>query len=73
MFADILNDMYERADLERSIRAVLFCVSVMLGTFAATRRVESISEGRHESTDPNAAYPLMVDFIVGGIRAVMEQ
>lgn len=72
MFADTLRDMYGQADSERSIRAIVFCVSVMLSIFAATRRVEAISEGKYNSANPNDSYPLMLKFIAGGIDKVMQ-
>jgi len=71
MFADALRDIYGHKDSEKSIRAIVFCVSVMLSTFASTRRVEAISEGKYKTADPKAAYPLMLKFIVGGIEQVM--
>ena len=72
MFADALRDLYGHTDSEKSIRAIVFCISVMLGTFASTRRVEAISEGKYDSGDPNDAYPLMLKFIAGGIDRVMS-
>jgi len=72
MFADTLRDMYGHQDSERSIRAIVFCVSVMLSIFASTRRVEAISEGRYDSADPNGSYPLMLRFIASGIDGVMS-
>ncbi|RBP16909.1 TetR family transcriptional regulator [Roseiarcus fermentans] len=71
MFADTLRDMYGQTDSEKSIRAIVFCISVMLSIFASTRRVEAISEGKYDSADPNDAYPLMLKFIAGGIDKVM--
>lgn len=71
MYADTLRDMYGQSDPEKSIRAIVFGVSVMLSIFASTRRVEAISEGEYDSADPNDAYPLMVRFIAGGIEKVM--
>jgi AcrR family transcriptional regulator len=71
MFADTLRDLYGQKDSEKSIRAIVFGISVMLGMFAATRRVEAISEGKYDSVDPNGSYPLMLKFIVGGIERVM--
>lgn len=71
MFADTLRDIYGQSDSEKSIRAIVFGVSVMLSIFASTRRVEAISEGRYDSSDPNDAYPLMLKFIAGGIDKVM--
>jgi AcrR family transcriptional regulator len=72
MFADTLRDMYGQTDSEKSIRAIVFGVSVMLSIFASTRRVEAISEGRYDSADPNDAYPFMLKFIAGGIHQVMS-
>lgn len=71
MFADTLRDIYGHEDPEKSIRAVVFCISVMLSIFASTRRVEAISEGRYGSADPNEAYPLMLKFIAGGMERLM--
>jgi AcrR family transcriptional regulator len=72
MFADTLSDIYGHADPEKAIRAILFCASVMLGAFAATRRLEAISEGRY-SSGPNDTYPLMLKFIAGGIEKIMTE
>ena len=72
MYADALRDMYGQTDSEKSIRAIVFCVSVMLSMFASTRRVEAISEGKFNSADPSEAYPLMLKFIAGGIDQVMK-
>ncbi len=71
MFSDTLRDLYGQSDSEKAIRAIVFCISVMLGMFASTRRVEAISEGRYHSADPNESYPLMLKFITGGIERVM--
>lgn len=73
MFADLLSDMYDQPDMEKSIRAILFCASVMLASFAATRRLEAISEGRFSNSGPNDAYPLMLKFIAGGIEKIMTE
>ncbi len=73
MFADTLRDMYAHKDSENSIRAIVFCISVMLGVFASTRRVEALSDGKYQSANPNDAYPLMLKFIVGGIESVMAE
>lgn len=71
MFAETLKDIYGHTDPEKSIRAIVFCVSVMLSIFASTRRVEAISDGRYDSADPNGSYPLMLKFIAGGIEKLM--
>ena len=73
MFADTLGDMYGQGDTKKSIHAILFCASVMLGAFAATRRLEAISEGRYDSSGPQDAFPLMLEFIVGGIEKIMAE
>lgn len=72
MFADTLRDIYGHKDSEKSIRAIVFGIAVMLSLFASTRRVEAISEGKYDSADPNDAYPLMLKFIAGGIDKVMS-
>jgi AcrR family transcriptional regulator len=72
MFADTLRDLYGHKDSEKSIRAIVFGIAVMLSLFASTRRVEAISEGKYDSADPNDSYPLMLKFIAGGIDKVMS-
>jgi len=73
MFADTLKEIYGNQSPERAIRAIVFCVSVMLSIFASPRRIEAISEGKYQSADPNDTYPLMLKFIVGGIERIMEE
>jgi hypothetical protein len=66
MFADTLRDLYGHKDSEKSIRAIVFGIAVMLSLFASTRRVEAISEGKYDSADPNDSYPLMLKFMPAG-------
>ena len=72
MFADTLRDMYGQTDSEKSIRAIAFCISVMVGIFASTRRVEAISEGKYDSANLKSSYPFTLKFIAGGIEELMS-
>ncbi len=72
MFADALKDIYGHTDELKSIQAVVFCISVMLGAVAAPQRVQSISDGKYEINDLKDTYPRMLRFIAGGIRSLME-
>lgn len=71
MYAETLADMYGHENPQRAIKAILFCASVMLGSFAATRRLEAISEGRYDSSGPSDDHPLMIQFIAAGIDRIM--
>ncbi len=71
MFADVLSDIFKQADPRRSIQAVLFCASVMLGSFASTRRLEAIADGRSRLPASNDTYDLMLKFITSGIASIM--
>lgn len=71
VFVDALIDLFPHADRETAIRALVYLVSVMLGVFSSTGRVETLSEGMF-SSDPEAAYQSMLQFIVGGIQTMMQ-
>jgi RHS repeat-associated protein len=50
--ADVLSDIYPQARLQKAIYAILFAGSVMLSAFSASRRLEAVSDGLFESSDP---------------------
>lgn len=70
VYVDALLDLYPTADRETAIRALVYLVSVMLGVFSSTGRVETLSEGRY-SSDPAAAFGSMNQFIAGGIERIL--
>lgn len=71
-FTNELDRLFGFEKSERSVRALVLSISVMLSVFSSIRRVESLSGGRFSSTDLGASYPLMLDFICGGIERVMS-
>lgn len=72
LFADALTKIYPDANREDVIRSVVYSVDVMLSIFSSIRRVETLSMGEFTSVDANVAYPSMVDFICGGVDAILS-
>lgn len=72
-FVEELDRLFGMGKSEQAVRALVFGISVMLSVFSPIRRVESLSCDRFSSTDFNAAYPFMLDFICGGIERVMAR
>ncbi|MDC7266855.1 MULTISPECIES: TetR/AcrR family transcriptional regulator [unclassified Shinella] len=70
IFIDALLDLYPAANREMAIRALVYLVSVMLGVFSSSGRVETLSKGQY-SSDPAAAFLSMKSFIVGGVEKLL--
>jgi len=71
VFIETLLELFPNASRENAIRAWVYLVSVMLGSFSSTGRVETLSDGQL-SADPGVAYESMCKFIVGGMRSLMQ-
>jgi AcrR family transcriptional regulator len=53
-----------------AIRAFTHLISVLMGTFAINGLLDRLSQGKMTSEDLASAYPVMLTFIVSGIRGL---
>jgi AcrR family transcriptional regulator len=72
VFIEALLELFPNASRENAIRAWVYLVSVMLGAFSSTGRVETLSNGQL-SADPDVAYESMCKFIVAGMHSLMQE
>ncbi|WP_161487248.1 MULTISPECIES: TetR/AcrR family transcriptional regulator [unclassified Sulfitobacter] len=70
VYVDALMKIFPKADREMAIRALVYMVSIMLGVFSSTGRVETLSGGSY-SSEPMVAFASMTEFITGGIERIL--
>lgn len=57
-------------DRQGATRGYVHLIAVMVGVFASTGLLDRFSQGKMISQDIDAAYPHMIRFVAGGIRAL---
>jgi hypothetical protein len=71
IFIAQLKILFPKSDEEELSRCFSFALQLMLQTVSKNQRLDSLSHGRFRAGDLKRAYPTLLKFAVGGLRAVV--